>query len=351
VASQFLYLLDPPESFTRDCEKGAFGQSDVKVSEIVAEAEDRLIVLERGSETTKIYRAQLEHPVAAEHLDVDTRPTLEELSGRGDELPALGKTLLISTDEHPEVAADLEGMVILSPTSCCWSATTTSEWRARRRASGTSGSKHRCSSMAEARIGTAGWSIALAHADAFPAEGAGLERYAARFDCSEINSTFHRPHRASTYERWAASVPEGFRFSAKLPKTITHERRLVDAEPLLAAFLAEVQPLADSSPCCWCSFRQAWPSIGALPSVSCWHLPGLPSFGSCANRAIPAGSTPKPRLCWWSGRSPGWRPIRPRFRQRRFPAAGAASATFGCMGRRCRTGRATRPKRCRPMPT
>jgi hypothetical protein len=116
VASQFLYLLDPPESFTRDCEKGAFGQSDVKVSEIVAEAEDRLIVLERGSETTKIYRTQLEHPVAAEHLDVDTRPTLEELSGRGDELPALGKTLLISTDEHPEVAADLEGMVILSPT-------------------------------------------------------------------------------------------------------------------------------------------------------------------------------------------------------------------------------------------
>jgi uncharacterized protein YecE (DUF72 family) len=99
--------------------------------------------------------------------------------------------------------------------------------------------------MAEARIGTAGWSIALAQADAFPAEGAGLERYAARFDCSEINSTFHRPHRASTYERWAASVPEGFRFCAKLPKTITHERRLVDAEPLLAAFLAEVQPLAD----------------------------------------------------------------------------------------------------------
>jgi uncharacterized protein YecE (DUF72 family) len=82
-------------------------------------------------------------------------------------------------------------------------------------------------------LGTAGWSIPLAEASRFPAEGSSLERYAARFAGVEINSSFHRPHRRSTWERWAASVPEAFRFSVKLPKTITHKLKLRDAaEPL-----------------------------------------------------------------------------------------------------------------------
>jgi aspartate/methionine/tyrosine aminotransferase len=55
----------------------------------------------------------------------------------------------------------------------------------------------------------------------------------------EINSSFYRPHRPSTYERWAASVPASFRFSVKVPRSITHERRLADADALLDAFLAE----------------------------------------------------------------------------------------------------------------
>jgi uncharacterized protein YecE (DUF72 family) len=91
-----------------------------------------------------------------------------------------------------------------------------------------------------ALIGTAGWAIPRAVAEAFPTAGSGLVRYAARFGAAEINSSFHRSHRPSTYERWAASVPETFRFAAKLPKTITHERRLVDVEAQLGAFLDEV---------------------------------------------------------------------------------------------------------------
>ena len=65
----------------------------------------------------------------------------------------------------------------------------------------------------------------------------------------EINSTFHRPHRASTYARWSASVPEDFRFGLKAPKTITHTARLVDAEPLFDAFLGESAPLGDKLDC------------------------------------------------------------------------------------------------------
>jgi len=96
---------------------------------------------------------------------------------------------------------------------------------------------------ASPRIGTAGWSIAREASGQFPEEGTGLARYAARLSCAEINSSFHRPHRLSTWARWRDSVPDDFRFAAKLPKTITHERRLADCGELLPPFLAQVAEL------------------------------------------------------------------------------------------------------------
>jgi uncharacterized protein YecE (DUF72 family) len=101
--------------------------------------------------------------------------------------------------------------------------------------------------LPELRIGTAGWSVPAGAAAAFPEEGTSLERYSARFRCGEINSSFHRSHRQATWERWAASVPDDFRFAVKLPKTITHGLRLSDAEALVGAFLAEIAPLGDKA--------------------------------------------------------------------------------------------------------
>ncbi len=94
------------------------------------------------------------------------------------------------------------------------------------------------------RIGTAGWSFPRA-VEGFPVEGTGLERYAAVFDSVEINSSFYRPHQRKTYERWAASTPAGFRFAVKVPRTITHERRLADAAEPLARFLDECGGLGE----------------------------------------------------------------------------------------------------------
>ena len=93
------------------------------------------------------------------------------------------------------------------------------------------------------RIGTAGWAIPRNVADQFPAEGTSLERYAARFAVAEINSSFHRSHRRSTWERWRDSVPADFRFSVKVPKTITHQAKLVDCAALLDALLEEASGL------------------------------------------------------------------------------------------------------------
>lgn len=93
------------------------------------------------------------------------------------------------------------------------------------------------------RIGTAGWSIASQYADRFPDAGFALERYAHRFSCVEVNSSFYRSHRAATWTRWAAIVPEAFRFAVKVPRTITHERRLRDCGHLIARLVEETAGL------------------------------------------------------------------------------------------------------------
>ncbi|MGJ7505922.1 DUF72 domain-containing protein [Variovorax sp. GT1P44] len=65
----------------------------------------------------------------------------------------------------------------------------------------------------------------------------------------EINSSFYRPHRRQTYERWAASTPSGFAFSVKLPQAITHELRLVSAMPMFDPFWEQVQGLGERLRC------------------------------------------------------------------------------------------------------
>lgn len=98
----------------------------------------------------------------------------------------------------------------------------------------------------ELRIGCAGWSIPAAQADRFPGSGTHLARYAEVFDAVEINSSFYRPHRPQTYRRWAESVPPGFRFAVKMPRTISHEHRLrAAADAALAPFLDAVAELGD----------------------------------------------------------------------------------------------------------
>jgi uncharacterized protein YecE (DUF72 family) len=94
-------------------------------------------------------------------------------------------------------------------------------------------------------VGTAGWSIPRDVAHRFPTNGSALERYAAILPAAEINSSFHRSHRIATWERWRDSVPEDFRFSVKLPKQVTHTRKLIDCESDLEAFLRDVEALGN----------------------------------------------------------------------------------------------------------
>jgi uncharacterized protein YecE (DUF72 family) len=122
------------------------------------------------------------------------------------------------------------------------------------------------------RIGTADWTIPARSAAAFPAEGSSLQRYCARFGCAEINSSFHRSHRPETWRRWAEAVPADFRFSAKLPKEITHKRRLVDCSAPLAEALREMAGLGDKL---GILLVQLPPSLAFEPAVAEGFFAGL----------------------------------------------------------------------------
>ena len=82
------------------------------------------------------------------------------------------------------------------------------------------------------RLGTIGWSNedwrGPFYENDVPATRM-LEQYARVFPAVEIDATFYGTPRATTVTNWASLVPDDFRFSAKLPRAITHERRLIDA--------------------------------------------------------------------------------------------------------------------------
>jgi uncharacterized protein YecE (DUF72 family) len=148
---------------------------------------------------------------------------------------------------------------------------------------------------AAVRVGTAGWTIPAAVRERFAGNGSQLERYAARFSGAEINSSFYRPHRRSTYERWAASVPDGFRFALKLPKTITHERRLVDATDPLERFLDESAPLG----------AKRGVLLAQLPPKLAWDERVAEAFFSAVRERFQGLVACEPRHASWFAREAG----------------------------------------------
>ena len=95
-------------------------------------------------------------------------------------------------------------------------------------------------SAVHVRIGTSSWSSpdwkgSFYPADARPADFLAL--YAARYDTVECDSTFYGIPRPRTVDGWHARTSDGFVFSSKLPREITHERGLTDCRESLAEFL------------------------------------------------------------------------------------------------------------------
>jgi uncharacterized protein YecE (DUF72 family) len=58
-----------------------------------------------------------------------------------------------------------------------------------------------------------------------------LAFYAKHYNCVELDTTFHAIPPAERFEKWAASVPDDFRFSVKVPKEISHEESAYATAP------------------------------------------------------------------------------------------------------------------------
>lgn len=100
--------------------------------------------------------------------------------------------------------------------------------------------------MGQVRIGCAMWANKDWIGTLYPAAarpGQLLAHYGRCFDAVEGNTTFYGLPRPATVARWAAEAPPRFRFLFKLPRAITHERRLRGADPELREFCARLGPL------------------------------------------------------------------------------------------------------------
>jgi len=72
-----------------------------------------------------------------------------------------------------------------------------------------------------------------------------LSQYATWCNAVEGNTTFYAVPKADTVRRWSDSAPDDFRFCFKLPRRVTHDRRLRNAEDDLNEFLIALEPLVD----------------------------------------------------------------------------------------------------------
>jgi uncharacterized protein YecE (DUF72 family) len=102
--------------------------------------------------------------------------------------------------------------------------------------------------MADRRLGTMGFGYDDWAGPFYPK---GLRReewlafYARHFDAVELDTTFHATPDVERVRRWAAAVPEDFRFSAKAPKTVTHELPLDKATEPMRAFLDVMREMGE----------------------------------------------------------------------------------------------------------
>jgi uncharacterized protein YecE (DUF72 family) len=90
-------------------------------------------------------------------------------------------------------------------------------------------------------IGTCGWSYKDWDGVFYPKGTSALDRlsvYAGEFPTVEVDSTWYAVPRSSTVEGWRRRTPEGFLFSAKFPKEITHDLSLEGCEEVTADFLS-----------------------------------------------------------------------------------------------------------------
>jgi uncharacterized protein YecE (DUF72 family) len=100
------------------------------------------------------------------------------------------------------------------------------------------------------RIGCSGWSYSAWKGPFYPSNlesSDWLRFYSQIFDYVEIDSSFYRIPNQFMVKNWVKKTPDNFRFTAKFPKVITHDKHLVDVYEEVDLFLRNIEPLQEKT--------------------------------------------------------------------------------------------------------
>jgi uncharacterized protein YecE (DUF72 family) len=97
-------------------------------------------------------------------------------------------------------------------------------------------------------VGTSGWTYDHWKGNFYPADlpkTRWFDHYAATFSTVEINATFYRTFKDTTYHKWYDKAPPGFTYVLKTPRPITHYRHLEGSDAEIQAFWRSANLLGD----------------------------------------------------------------------------------------------------------
>jgi len=130
--------------------------------------------------------------------------------------------------------------------------------------------------VSEIRIGAQGWNYEDWIGPFYPRGTRAadlLDVYVKAFDTVEVDSSFYAIPSEASVKSWAGRAPEGFVYSLKLPRQITHEERLRDCGEVLEQFCQRARVLGeklgpvliqlppDFSPRSWAAFEKFIPLL------------------------------------------------------------------------------------------
>ena len=98
--------------------------------------------------------------------------------------------------------------------------------------------------------GCSGWSYTSWQGPFYPStieNSRWLNYYSHVFDYVEIDSTFYRIPNVFAVKNWYKKTSKDFKFTAKFPKVITHDKRLKDVDNDLEHFFNAIGPLSDKT--------------------------------------------------------------------------------------------------------
>ncbi len=130
--------------------------------------------------------------------------------------------------------------------------------------------------MQDILIGTSGWNYdhwqGVFYPEKWP-KSRWLEYYSGVFSTVEVNATFYRHMKPSTFEKWRNNTPQDFVWAVKANRFITHIKRLQDITDSLQTFFDSVTVLAEKLGAVLFQLPPSLAFDAAVFESFCAHLP------------------------------------------------------------------------------